>query len=250
MPDDGRLDAALRELGPLVAFPPAPDLRPGLAERLAEPRRRGVRWRPALVLAVVVTLLAASVAAAVILGLAGLRITLTDVLPSADAQTASLAGRFGLGERVTLVEAETRTTLGAPWPRALREPDEVYVAGDGEIVSLVYAAGEELPPLAGSDVGLLVMAIDGSVDPDRIGKLVHEVEATVAPVSVAGARGYWIEGRPHVMRYETSRGADGEVVSRLVGDVLVWEGDGVLYRIETALGLADTLRIAESMADG
>jgi hypothetical protein len=30
---------------------------------------------------------------------------------------------------------------------------------------------------------------------------------------------------------------------------LVWERDGVLYRIESALGFEETLRIAESMQD-
>ena len=108
MPDDTRLDAALREVAPRVSFPPTPDLRAGIADRLGAPRRRGLRWRPALVLAVVATLLAASVAAALVLGLAGLRITLTELLPTADAQSASLAGRFGLGDRVTLEEVEAR----------------------------------------------------------------------------------------------------------------------------------------------
>ncbi len=249
MPDDARLDAALRELGTHVSFPPAPELHAGIAARLAEPRRRGLRWRPALLLAVVATLAAASLAAALVLGLAGLRITLTDALPTADSQSLALAGRFGLGARVTLAEADTRSTVGVAWPSVLGEPDETYVSDDGEIVSLVYGAGADLPALAGSDVGLLLMAIDGTVDAERIEKLVHEVDATVTPVAVGGAPGYWIEGRPHVMRYEASGGAAGEVVSRLVGDVLVWETDGVLYRMETPLDLEDSLHIAESMDD-
>jgi hypothetical protein len=196
---------------------------------------------------VAATLLAASVATALVLGLGGLRITLTDAVPTADTQSSSLAARFGLGDRVTLADAEARSTVGAAWPAVLGEPDEAYVSVDGEIVSLVYAADEDLPALAGSDVGLLLMAIDGSVDPERIEKLVHEVEASITPVSVGEARGFWIEGRPHVMRYDAPGGTTGEVVSRLVGDVLVWEADGVLYRIETPLGLEGTVRIAESL---
>ena len=35
--------------------------------------------------------------------------------------------------------------------------------------------------------------------------------------------------------------------TRLVGDTLVWERDGTLYRIESGLGLVETLRIAETI---
>jgi hypothetical protein len=38
-------------------------------------------------------------------------------------------------------------------------------------------------------------------------------------------------------------------MTRLVGDTLVWQRGGVLYRIESGLGLAETLRIAESIDD-
>ena len=250
MPDDSRLEAALRDLGRHVAFPPTPELRAGIAGRLPEPNARRLRWRPALLVAIAATLLIASVAAAFAFGLAGLRITFTDHLPTLNAQSSSPAAGLRLGERVTLASAEERSTVGADWPRLLGEPDEVYLSADRDIVSLVYLPGPDLPPLAGSDVGLLVMEIDGSVDAERIEKLVHEVEATVTSVSVGGLPGYWIEGRPHVMRYEDPGGANGEVVSRLVGDVLVWESGGAVYRIESGLGLEATLRLAESMEGG
>jgi hypothetical protein len=249
VPDDGRLDAALRDLGTRVAFPPTPELGPLIAARLAAPRPpRGLRWRRALLLAAALTLLAASAAAALVFGLAGLRITFTDAPPTAESQRSSLGARYGLGERMTLAEAADRSTVGVAWPLDLGEPQEVYLSAEREIVSLVYAASDDLPALAGTDVGMLMMAIDGTVDAERIEKLVHEVDATITPVSIAGAAGYWIEGRPHVLRYDAPGGEDGEIVSRLVGDVLVWESRGTLYRIESALGLEATVAIAESMA--
>lgn len=245
---DDRLEAALHDLAPRIAFPPTPAMRVSVVDRLHAPVARPVRWRPALLAAVIATLLVAAVASAYALGLLGLRIELTDTLPS-HSVGSSLATRLALGERVTLDEAGDRSTIGVHVPRLLGEPDEAYVTADGEIVSLVYAAGADLPALAVSEIGLLVMQIDGSVDGERIEKLVLEVGSTVTPLSVDGAPGYWIEGRPHVMRYDDPGGNEGRIASRLVGDVLVWQRGAVLYRIESGLGLDATLEIATSMAE-
>jgi len=248
MPDE-RLDDALRDLGSAIAFPPTPALGPEIEERLAGPfPRRALRWRPALLAAVIATLLLAATVAAVVFGLAGLRITFTDALPSRSIESSPLAARLTLGESVTLQEAVERATVGVAWPHALGEPDETYVSTDGEIVSHIYAADDDLPELADAGIGLLVMQIDGRVDPEGIEKLVLQIGASITEVSVSGARGYWIEGRRHVLRYEDPSGGEGQVMSRLVGDVLVWERGGVLHRIESGLGLDATLRIAESFA--
>ena len=54
-------------------------------------------------------------------------------------------------------------------------------------------------------------------------------------------------GPPHLLRY---LGPDGDAraeATRLVGDTLVWESGGTLFRIESGLGLVETLRIAESI---
>ena len=77
-----RLDAALADLATAVEFPPTPDLRRGVGDRMAQPARRTAwSWpiRRALLLAVVALLALAT--AAVGLGLVpGLRLTL--VAPS------------------------------------------------------------------------------------------------------------------------------------------------------------------------
>ena len=234
---DDRLEVALRELGAEIAFPPTPDLRAGVAERIAA--GSGRRWWQtplprALVLAVIVTLLLAATVAA----LPGLRIVF---VPSPSVVAEPLGDRLALGEPVT------PSTVAVAIPSALGVPDEAYVMGDDEVLTVLYRTTDQLPPLAASDVGLLVQRIAGSLDRDAVEKLVPEVGSTVTRVEVSGADAFWITGPPHVIRYITPAGGERAEATRLVGDVLVWERDGALYRIESALGLEQTLRIAETI---
>jgi hypothetical protein len=122
----------------------------------------------------------------------------------------------------------------------------------GEVV-LTYPAGHSLPappsgPIGptGQPIGLLVTESGGSVDQGLLAKVLG-AGTTVEPVQVNGQTGYWISGRPHSLVILDTSGQPVEVTLRDVGDVLVWVQDGTLLRIESPLGLAATLRIAESM---
>ena len=82
---------------------------------------------------------------------------------------------------------------------------------------------------------------------EQVEKLVVEVGAGLTAVSVDGAPGYWITGPPHLLRYlgpdgDATRGGDapGGRHARL-GER--WHA----LRIESGLGLVETLRIAESI---
>jgi hypothetical protein len=120
----------------------------------------------------------------------------------------------------------------------------VYRAESG-IVTLLWRAGGDLPGVGTSDVGLLLMAIPGDLDPDLVTKVVVESRATLEPVRVRGRDGFWISGAPHLLRYFDPGGADASVTSRLVGDALVWEEGGTVYRIETDLGRDRAIGFAE-----
>jgi hypothetical protein len=238
-----RLDAALADLATAVDFPPTPSLRGAVGERLAEPPRR--RWFAplprALVLAVIGLLMLATAAAALVLLVPGLRLTLVPNLPAASVPAGPLGTRLALGREVPVDD------VAQVAPAALGPPDEAYVIGDGAVVSLVYGASEELPELDGSGIGLLVQAIDGALEREQIEKLVLEVDASVTSVTVDGAPGYWISGPPHLLRYLAPDGEVRSEATRLVGDALVWERDGTLFRIESGLGLDETVRIAETI---
>jgi hypothetical protein len=235
-----RVEAALLRLADDIDFPPTPDLRRSVAERAPAPARRWwpSAWPRAAALAVIATLLVAATAAALVLVLPGLRITTVPTVPTAEA----VASRLALGDPIPA------DTVGAGIPRGLGLPDEAYVIGDHEVLSLVYFADDELPNLAGSGIGLLVQVIDGALDRERVQKLVSEVGASVTPVQVGGDAGFWIDGLPHLVRYTDPEGRERSQRTRLVGDTLVWERGGVLYRIESGLGLDGTLRLAESIA--
>jgi hypothetical protein len=223
MPD--RLDAALR----------------AVAARIGTlPERSWWRWTwpRALVLAALAAML---LAAAAVLVLPGLRITSVPTIPTDSVPADALATRLALGERVRLESVE------AAAPTALGGPDEVYSSRAGEVISLVYASGADLPELADTGIGLLVQQINGSLDRERIEKLVVEFDVTVTPVEVEGVAGFWIEGSPHLIRYTGPAGEERSEMTRLVGDTLVWQRGDVLHRIESGLGLERTLRIAESI---
>ena len=69
---------------------------------------------------------------------------------------------------------------------------------------------------------------------------------TVQEVLVAGVRGLWIN-QPHALIF---RGADGSIDnedSRLSGPSLVWEKDGILFRLESSLSLTRAVAAAESL---
>jgi hypothetical protein len=66
-------------------------------------------------------------------------------------------------------------------------------------------------------------------------------------VAVGDGRGFWIEGDAHVFVY---RDAAGEIRSdeyRLAGNVLLWEREGLTFRLESALGKEQALRIADGV---
>lgn len=192
-------------------------------------------------LAVLAAVLLAATAAALMLALPGLRLTLVPTLPTAEVPDEPLATRLALGEQIE------PATVAVGIPAALGRPQEAYVIGDREVVSLVYAAGDRLPELGGSGIGLLVQVVDGALEREQIQKLVGEVGAAVTPVEVDGAPGFWIDGPAHLVRYRGPSGEEHAERTRAAGDTLVWERDGVLYRIESGLGLAETRRIAESI---
>jgi hypothetical protein len=237
------LDAALADLASVVEFPPTPPFHQAIAERLAQPPRR--HWLAplprALALALIGLLVLASAAAALVILVPGLRITLVPSLPTASVPAGPLGTRLALGSELPVGEVVELA------PTALGTPEEAYAIDEDAVVSLVYAASDDLPGLDGSGIGLLVQAIDGALQREQIEKLVLEVGVSVTSVSVRGETGYWITGPPHLLRYLAPDGEIRSEATRLVGDALVWERDGTLYRIESGLGLTETLRIAETI---
>jgi hypothetical protein len=264
---DEALTAALRDLAAAVAFPQAAagagspgaeDLatraRRRIVESGIEPRRAG-RWplRRSVVLALAALLVVAAVAAAVVLGLPGLRIVFgpgpspgpvaTATVPTSGPPGATL----GLGSAVSLADAERLAGLDVLLPSdpAIGPPDAMYLGPYGR-VSLVWRVRPGLPETLSGGIGLLISEFRGSVDEGYVQKVVGS-GAQLTRVTVDGGRGFWIDGPPHFFMYV---GPDGQMVEdshRAVGDTLAWTVGGVTYRIESSLGMEDAIRLAESL---
>jgi hypothetical protein len=246
------LERELALLRDEVTWPPTPDLAARVAERIAdEPsvRRRGrlaprvpARLRPAgaaaalaalvVAIAIAVTLAAAPGVRARIghwLGIGAVRVERVQRLPATSA-----GGDLGLGRRTTLAGARRLARAPVPTVAALGPPDAVYAnPGDGS-AALLWRARRGLPD-ATHGVGALLTVLPGG-DIQLVKKLLG-AGTSVTGVDVDGAIGVFISGEPHVVTPP----------NRLAGNTLLWVRGDTTYRLETALGRDDALRLARSV---
>ena len=277
---DRDLEAALRVFGEDVAWPEATPT-PGGADvaaavrvrietmpRTIVPARPRWSWWPArraLVAAALILLVLAAIAGAATLGLPGLHLILG---PAPVSPPASLAPRaspaagvsgsasagdvpgstMSLGQLVPLDELDARAGFHVAWPSdpAIGPPDAAYIDPTlGGQVALVWRSRNGLPDTLEPGIGLVVTAFQGTADSGFYSKAVGS-GTTVTSVLVDGHRAFWMEGDPHFLFYE---GRDGFVHDprRWVGDALLWTRGPITYRLETSLGEAAAIRLAESM---
>ncbi|MEA2461265.1 MAG: hypothetical protein QOH90_1442 [Actinomycetota bacterium] len=256
-------DPVARELYALadrIAWPTQPDLEVAVRERLAskEEASTGTGWlvaRRTAILGALATLVlvatgvlvlsdAARNAVADWLGVGGVRIEFDDT-PS------DVGGSLSLGRRVGAEEAAATAAFPLRGPRleGIGEPDEFYVDNrvPGAIVSLVYRPSDALPPAPHADAGMIVTEFEGEIDDAFFKKIVFE-NTEVHEVTVDGGTGLWLGGETHYL-YRDLDGGPHEDVSRMAGNTLLWERDGITYRLESALGESAGLAIAESFGD-
>jgi hypothetical protein len=252
--DQPQLEAALRDAGRALggarddlADDVVAQLRSGVGaqqRRFPTPARRGLPRRLVPVLMVLVLLAGAAVAAGVAPGI-GLRIG-GPATPS--TQTPLVADPAFLGTQTTLSVARDRVDFAVRVP-ALEQvgPPQVYHADEpaGGRVSLLYPAGDRLPAMEGTPVGLFLTQFRGDVDEDLLTKIVHE-GADVTSVEIDGIPGWWIEGTHEVLFIDRA----GEVVAerlRFSDNALLWTRDGVTVRLESALSRQQAIAIAASL---
>jgi hypothetical protein len=246
------LELQLLALRDEVAWAPTPDLAGAVQARVAlEPQERVGRGRPPwlrgrLVPALVALLVVLIAFGALLAASPGVRATLRDWLGIGSVRIArvqtlpdlSPARQLELGRRATATQADTH--LGSPIAtvRALGRPAAIYVDdGPPPRVSEVYAARPGLPPgVAG--VGALFDQIQGD-STAFIEKFVAG-GVPITPVRVNGERGYFI-GSPHAISLP------GELRPRIAGNTVVWLHDAVTYRLETKLGRAAAVPLAETV---
>lgn len=257
-----RVAALLEDVAGEVEFPATPPLAASVRRRIEFgpppvaraplPRTKPPLWRPVLAaLAVVVVALAATLALSVtarravadLLGVVGIRVTFDD---GSRGEALRPSNELTLGEQMATYEAEDRAgfdVLVPSTPESRRVWAVYYDPSIGEsgMVSLVH------PPAAESvdDVELLVTQFAASLDGELFKKIAVS-DTGVTYTRVGESDGYWIDGDPHFLYYVEEGEPRPETV-RLAGPVLIWESDGITYRVEGARSLRAALRLAHSL---
>jgi hypothetical protein len=241
------LERELRELGRSLELPPTPDLVSGVRGRLGvSSERRTLLARRTFVLAFAALAVAVGAVLAVPeartailewLGLRGVTIERVETVPTATVGLQEVEG-LALGAPVSLAEARERVghELVVPRDPTLGPPDGVHLDPEGR-VSLVYRddAGR---------VDALLTQFRAELRGDFVRKAVGP-GTTVEPVSVAGGRGWWIEGEPHEIVLVREEEPVFETL-RLATNTLLWERRGVTLRLEADLTREEAIRIGDS----
>jgi hypothetical protein len=178
-------------------------------------------------------------------GLRGIEIRQTPAPPR--APTRPVGEGLDLGRPVAIPDAERVAGFRVRLPQALGPPDTAFVrplSVAGNEVFLVYGSRPGLPQSSEAGVGALLSEFRGELHTASIRKVAQFTKITF--VRVNGNPGFWIEGE-HDIAYLDPNGNPVEATFRLAGSVLIWEQDGLTFRLESALSLKRALEIARSV---
>ena len=254
----GEFDALERQLTHLaedVTFPPTPVFTIPVATITILPttHRRRMHWLLAG-LAAALILIATTLAipdsrhaVADWFGFPGIRIEIGDREGDPGPTVTSIGGSLLLGQETTLeaAQAEVAFPVLVPAFGVDGAVPEVYLnrIEEAPVVSLLYPASTELPEIGSTGVGLLLMQIDASGDTSIMIVKRASGETAPLPVTINGNSGLWIQGGMLM----TDAGDPFWTYQRRSGNVLVWEQDGITYRMESNLPLSEAIVIAESL---
>ena len=178
-------------------------------------------------------------------GLRGIEIRQTPASPRAPTRTVGEG--LNLGRRVAIPDAERIAGFRVRIPQALGPPEAAFVrplSVAGSEVFLVYGSRPGLPESSEAGVGALLSEFRGELDRAFIRKIAGFSQ--ISFVRINGNPGFWIRGA-HDVVYLDENGNPVEATFRLAGNVLLWEQDGLTFRLESALTLERALEIARSV---
>jgi hypothetical protein len=219
------LEQQLRALP--IAFPVEPELTARVLERL-EPRRRRLWLVPAL---------AAVAAAGALLAIPQTRAAILDFL------------RIG-GEEIRRVETQPRAPER---PLQLGRALALDEARDAVDYPLLVPAAEADAYLDRSVPRMVNLRWGRYVLSQWPGEQLPFVQKQAGPrsqivsVLVGEDPGAWITGARHEVVYRNAQGEVLHETRRLVGKVLIWERDGITYRLEGARTRVEALAVARNL---
>lgn len=235
MTGDRDLEHELRALSDRLDVPPAPDVTAAVLARLdetepARPRRvrRVIAAAIAAVLAFVTAMLVSPAVRAAVYDF--FRIGAVEIqhqpAPHPPRTEPVLPGEHD----VTLDQARARTGFPLKLPAGLGDPDHVRLADDNQVVSMAFG-------------DLRVDQFDGGLDP-LFTKFT--TAADIHHVHVGDHPAVWV-ARPHVVIHTDRDGRLRETGARLSATTLIWEADGITYRVEGDLTQTQAIAVAESL---
>jgi hypothetical protein len=154
---------------------------------------------------------------------------------------------LGLESSVSIEVAMSQTGLPDPSPSLLGDPQSIHVAHppeSGQII-VVFAPSDLVPQSSVTGVGALVSVFPARIDEGFFRKTLGDT-ATVRPVEIDGTVGYWIEGTPHQLMFESGNDVLQETL-RLATNTLIWQRDGHVYRLEADITLETAVQIAKTV---
>ncbi|MCC6945245.1 MAG: hypothetical protein IT335_11750 [Thermomicrobiales bacterium] len=253
---ESELDSRLLLLGGQIAWPQTPpfDLPP---HQPAPPPRRVVRphaWlaaAAAILLAVSAALIAfdglrESVAG--VLGVRGIEIGFLrgDDPPPTPSDLDPLDERV-LGAPVTIADAVSSLPFTPRLPALIDEPSGMALRtlpGGEVMLSVIYPPSDTLPEAEETGAGMLLMQFQSGSDLTSLLKSATQGFGSVEEVSVDGSPGYWVEGATWLTIIDDASGAS---VTRPSANVLLWQNDGITFRMESALDRDASIALAESL---
>ncbi len=204
-------------------------------------RRVGVGAAVAAAIALLVLVIPpARRAVADLFGIGGERITRTTSVPS------NLGTRFDLGRSIDVDAARRNAPAPITIPDSIGAPAAAFVGRPAGGTSFVWEPSPRLPRVFDSDIGLLLTEFPGRLDRPLVAKELPP-GTTIEPVNVAGATGYWLGNGVHEFFYLDADGNPQPDTARLATNTLLWERDGVTYRLESALDRDAGLALARQL---
>jgi hypothetical protein len=228
------IEAALRSLGARLDVPDPPEVTDAVLARLDETRARWPVRR--LVAAAVAALVALATAMAVspavraavydFLRIGGVEIHENEPAPVPPSVDPPLPGE----RDVSLAQARDAADFPLKLPRHLGRPTLVQLVDGARVVSMAFGP-------------VRIDQFDGGLDPMftkfTMAQDVHQV-------TVSGGPAVWVD-RPHPVMYTDRDGQLRQESARLAGSTLIWEKDGITYRVEGDLTEAQAIAIGESL---
>jgi hypothetical protein len=220
-------------------------------DQIERAERRTRTWRRVTVGAAVAAAIALLVlvipparhAVADLFGIGGERITRTESLPR------DLGTRFDLGTPIGVADARRAAPAKIANPDRIGPPDAAFTGRPAGGTSFVWHPSAHLPRVFDSDIGLLLSEFAGSLDRQLVEKVVPP-GTTIDPVVINGGAGYWLGNGVHEFLYLDAEGNPQPDTARLAANTLLWEQDGVTYRMESALDRDAALAVARQLTPG